>query len=212
MICVSIAESTVSKCLEVLENFDFAEIRLDQMSVEAREVKKIFSLPKKLVATCRPGPKDDQMRKTLLTAAIAAGATFVDIEIDAEAGFREEIIKIAKESKCKVIISYHNHEKTPKRTELKHRVKSCFAAGADIAKIACKVCSPADNARLIGLLDEACPLIVTGMREKGKVSRVIAPLLGSPFTYASLQTGKETAPGQIDINTLRVLLQRIENV
>lgn len=212
MICVSIAESTVTKCLEVVEPFDFAEIRLDQISAEAWEMKRIFSLPKKLIATCRPGTMDDQMRKALLTAAIAAGAAFVDIEIDAEAEFREDIVTAARESGCQVIISYHNYEKTPKGRELKHWVKFCFDAGADIAKIACQVHFPADNARLLGLLDEERPLIVTGMGEKGKVCRVIAPLLGSPFTYASPEAGKETAPGQIDINTLRDLLQRIKNV
>jgi 3-dehydroquinate dehydratase-1 len=212
MICVSIAESTVTKCLEVLEKFDFAEIRLDQISAEAREMKRIFSLPKKLIATCRPGTKDDQMRKALLTAAVAAGAAFVDIEIDAEAGFREDIITAARESGCQVIISYHNYEKTPRRTELEHWIKFCFDDGADIAKIACLVHSPADNACLLGLLDEERPLIVTGMGEKGKVCRVIAPLLGSLFTYASPEAGKETAPGQIDILTLRDLLQRIKNV
>lgn len=212
MICVSIAEPTVMKCLEVLENFDFAEIRLDQISAEAREMKKIFSLPKKLIATCRPGTMDDEKRNTLLTAAIAEGAALVDIEIEAETEFRKEIIAKARQSGCQVIISYHNYEKTPMRTELKQRVKSCFDAGADITKIACQVHSSSDNARLLGLLEEERPLVVTGMGEKGKVCRLLAPLLGSPFTYASPEAGKETAPGQIDVHTLRDLLQRIENV
>jgi 3-dehydroquinate dehydratase type I len=127
------------KCLEVLENFDFAEIRLDQISAEAREMKKIFSLPKKLIATCRSGTMDDEKRNTLLTAAIAEGAEFVDIEIEAETEFRKEIIAKARQSGCQVIISYHNYEKTPMRTELKQRVKSCFDARADITKIACQV-------------------------------------------------------------------------
>jgi len=34
-------------------------------------------------------------------------------------------------------------------------------------------------------------------------------LLGSPFTYASLSEGKETADGQIDAETLRELLCRV---
>ena len=51
---------------------------------------------------------------------------------------------------------------------------------------------------LLGLLLDSRPLVVIGMGEKGKVTRIAAPILGSPFTYASLSSGKETAAGQLD--------------
>jgi len=212
MICTSIAEPCLEKCLEALKGLDTAEIRMDLMSIEAKDVERIFSLPKKLVATCRPDAKTDSERKSLLMAAIEAGASFVDIELDAHEQYRDEIAKEARASGCQVIISYHNYEKTPDRAELERLVKSCFDSGADMAKIACRVHSQRDNSRLIGLLEYGKPLIITGMGNKGKICRVIAPLLGSPWTYACLEAGKETAPGQIDTRTLKDLLQRIKNV
>ena len=43
------------------------------------------------------------------------------------------------------------------------------------------------------------------MGSGGKITRIVAPLIGGLFTYASLRPGKEVADGQID----RAALQRI---
>ena len=100
-------------------------------------------------------------------------------------------------------MSHHDYERTPERPALEACVSACFEAGADIAKIACTVRSDRENARLLALLDTDREIVVVGMGEKGKLTRILAPLLGSPFTYASLSQGKETADGQIDKETLR---------
>ena len=41
------------------------------------------------------------------------------------------------------------------------------------------------------------------MGPKGEISRILAPLYGSYLTFASLASGKESAPGQITATTLR---------
>ena len=69
--------------------------------------------------------------------------------------------------------------------------------------------SSRDNARLLGLLDDSKKIVVIGMGDKGRITRIAAPLLGSPFTFASLSKGKETAPGQIDKEKLEALLRNI---
>ena len=54
MICVSIAEPTVDECIKALHNIKFAEIRMDIIrDISTEGIDKIFSLPAKLVATCR---------------------------------------------------------------------------------------------------------------------------------------------------------------
>ena len=45
------------------------------------------------------------------------------------------------------------------------------------------------------------------MGNKGRITRVAAPLLGSPFTFASLSKGKETAEGQIEKDTLEQMMR-----
>lgn len=209
MICVSLAEPSVAACLAALKGLDFAEIRMDMMKLMLEEIPRLFSGNRVLIATCRPGGRSDEERKRLLMRAIASGATFVDVEIESETAYREEIVAKARSCGCRVIVSHHDYERTPERPALEACVSACFEAGADIAKIACMVRSDRENARLLALLDTDREIVVVGMGERGRVTRILAPLLGSPFTYASLSQGKETADGQIDRETLQELLRTV---
>jgi len=209
MICVSLSEPDLSGCLAALAGLPFAEIRMDRTKLSTQEVRRLFSSHKRLIATCRPGAILDEVRKELLLAAIEAGAAYVDVEVESEISFREEIVTRARQKNCKVIVSSHDAGRTPDRLELEACLAACFEAGADIAKIACKARTDQDNARLLGLLDDPRPVVVVAMGAKGRITRVLAPLLGSPFTFASPVQGKETAEGQIDRKTLLRLMKTI---
>ena len=210
-ICVSLAEPTAEACLRAFEGVDLAEVRLDKMRIGPAGVRKVFSAHPRLIATCRPGGMPEAKRRRLLLAAIEAGAAFVDIEIEADARFREELTGAAHARNRRVIISYHNFRKTPARAELEALVERAFAFGADIAKIACRVRERRDNARLLGLLDLGPPLIVVGMGRLGRLTRIVAPYLGSQFTYANLGKGKQTAEGQMDAASLERILLELED-
>jgi 3-dehydroquinate dehydratase-1 len=200
MICVSIAENSVDRCLKALNGLDLAEIRMEGMNLTRSDIQSIFSQPVKLIATCRPGFIPDEKRMEHLLDAIHAGASYVDVEIESDGFWKKEVIKTARRRGCQVIISFHDYEKTPGLEMLKGAISRCFSEGADIAKIACMVRSEQDNARLLGLLGRRKyknKLIVIGMGEKGKITRIVAPFFGSLFSYASLSQGKETAEGQI---------------
>ena len=212
MICVSIAEPTPTRCLEALQGLDFAEIRIDRLKCEVRDMRRLFSHPSRLIATCRPGEMPDSRRQALLSAAISAGAAYVDVEVEAEEGYRSAILEKARSAGCRVIISYHNLEETPATTELQDIVRRCFASGGDVAKVACRVHSGRDNARLLALAAEGRPLVVVGLGRKGRICRIAAPFLGSPFTYASPAGGKETADGQMDRKTLEEVFRIIADV
>jgi 3-dehydroquinate dehydratase-1 len=45
----------------------------------------------------------------------------------------------------------------------------------------------------------------------GRPVRVLAPLLGSPFTYSASRKGKETAEGQLDAATMQRILAQLED-
>ncbi|OPY74316.1 MAG: 3-dehydroquinate dehydratase [Syntrophorhabdus sp. PtaU1.Bin058] len=212
MICVSIAESTAGACLEALAGLAFAEIRMDRMEeLTVDDVRDIFSIGMSagvdLVATCRPGAFSEDERKQLLVTAIESGAAYVDIEEDSDGSFKREIIAKARPRSCAVIVSFHDYEGTPEREDLLRIVSRCFESGGDIAKIACMVNSERDSARLLGLLDSGRDIIVIGMGGKGRITRIVAPLLGSPFTYAAPARGRETADGQLDRETLERYLK-----
>jgi len=211
MICVSIASEGLDACMKALDGVDFAEIRLDKTKLSDEEVKKVFSLPKKLIATFRENNiASEDERKRALMIAIDAGASMVDVELEGREEYRKEIVEKAKEKGCSIIISHHDYDKTPQREELLRIVDNCFEKGADIAKVACKANSVQDSARLLGLLDSEKKLVVIAMGEYGRITRVAGPLLGSQFTFASQSSGKETAPGQLERKTMEELLKTIE--
>lgn len=215
MICVSIAERTVEGCIKALAGLELAEIRMDAIEVHelgGDGIRRIFSQPKMLIATCRPGIRDEEQRRGALANAIDCGAAYVDIEVESDDGLKNDIAARARRKGCKVIVSYHDYKKTPPSEELRQIVEWCFQSGADIAKISCMVNSEKDNARLLGLLDLGRPLIVIGMGEKGRLTRVVAPLLGAAFTYASSASGKETAPGQIDKARLEKIMEDLKGI
>jgi 3-dehydroquinate dehydratase I len=202
MVCVTVAERSVEACGAALQGLAFAEVRMDAVDMTVRDVARLFTGRIDLIATCRPGRLSDPERKDLLMAAIGEGAAYVDVEIESEQGMRDDIIRKARSKGCKVIVSFHNYDETPEREELKRIEARCFDAGADIVKIACMARSTGDNARLLGLLDGGRPLVVIGMGAMGSVTRIMAPLLGSPFTYGARESGREVVEGQLDRRTI----------
>ena len=209
MICVSLQLETVGEFLEAVEKFPFAELRLENLQPSDEEVARLFSLKKKLIATMRPGPYSESERRRILMAAVNAGASFVDIELESDPEFRKDIVRLARKKGSEIIVSYHNHELTPPAGELQKILSRCFESGADIAKIACHAHSLRDSARILGLLDSPGSVVAIGMGPAGRITRIMAPLLGSPFTYASAEAGRETADGQLDFEKLAMLLREL---
>ncbi len=213
MICVSIANLSFQQCFRNLTNIPLAELRLDQLNFSTHQIKKIFSLPNRLVATCRPGQISEKTRKNLLILAIQSGASYVDIEIETEDSFQTDILKACKNTNCQLIISYHNYEETPPKVKLEEIITLAFNHGADIVKVACYCQDTTDGARLLSLYDYPAhqgKRIIIGMGELGKITRVAAPLLGAPFTFAAISGGMKTAPGQLDLKTIKEVLLRIK--
>jgi 3-dehydroquinate dehydratase-1 len=212
MICICLADISFEECLEAVKKFDFLEIRLDLLNLSREQIKEIFSANNNLVATCRPGKYGEDERKALLLYGVESGAAYVDIEMEASDTFKTEVIKMARKKGCQVIISYHDFDKTPERAELEHILTWCSEFNPDIIKIACTVNSERDNARLLGLLDNDKRMLAIGMGEKGKITRVVSPLLGSFCTFASYVSGKSTGPGQLSLDVMEGLINKMRQL
>lgn len=100
--------------------------------------------------------------------------------------------------------SHHNFSHTPHNLlELFHSIED---AGVDITKIACMPEKQKDVENLLHTTEQAhteicAPIISISMGELGKKSRTHGHLYGSCATFGSLEGA--SAPGQLDINTLR---------
>lgn len=212
MICVSLAEKDADVCLGILEKVEMAEIRIDLAELSDKDIIRIFSARKKLIATCRPGKYSQSERIHKLRLAIECGATFIDIEYEAEDEFRNTLAAVAHARQCDVIISYHNYEMTPELEDLEKIMHRCFELGADMAKIATLVKVNRDNSKIMSLYKAPGRLVAIGMGELGKISRIVAPFLGAEFTYASLTDESITAPGQISYKRLNKYILEIMQI
>jgi len=211
MICVSLKEKNADLCLNALQKLSFAEIRLDKMSLSQKDISKIFSSHPKLIATCRAGKHSETKRKNLLIEAIEAGAAYVDMDLKTKECLLKEVKQKASQKNCRVILSSHDLTGTPSLSNLVKLKNECFSRGADIAKIACYVRMKQENSRLLRLLQDKRPIIVIGLGRMGRITRIASLFCGSPFSYASLKKGEETAEGQLDKKTLENILRTLHH-
>ena len=209
-ICISIGNLSYDEVLAHLKKISFAEIRIDLLNFSAEHFHSIFKSHHNLIASYRSGKLIEGKKAEALINALHSGASYVDIEVNTEEIVKKEIVELAKKLNRKVIISYHNYNSTPAVDELYTITENLFKSGADIAKLACMVNSPEDNARILGLYAHFENLIAIGMGSGGVLTRVIAPLMGSPFAYASI-AGHETAPGQLDEVQLKTVINLLDS-
>ena len=87
------------------------------------------------------------------------------------------------------MISSHDLKKTPSLDEMKEVVRQQLKAGADIAKVVTTARSLEDNLTVLRLISEfpGVRLLAFAMGPLGVVSRVLCPLVGGDFTYASIK-------------------------
>jgi 3-dehydroquinate dehydratase type I len=141
-----------------------------------------------------------------LLRAIELGTSIVDIELRTKN--LENIVPVIKK-RAQCLISSHDLEKTPSLDEMKKVVRQQLKAGADIAKMVTTARSLEDNLTVLRLTSEfpGAKLVAFAMGPLGIVSRLLCPLVGGDFTYASIEKGKESAEGQM---TARDLIQIYE--
>jgi 3-dehydroquinate dehydratase type I len=205
MICVTFSKPTVEQFLSKHPEVRMIELRLDLMNIGAMQFFRFLSLPVDVIATYRPNKKlTESQRLMLLLQCIAFGARYVDVEIESGAEFISTLRKSATEHNCKLIVSYHNFEKTPDLPELEQIAERCRAAQADIVKIACMVNDEQDILNIKSLYEKNHPIIALGMGEKGIITRTKACEWGAPFTFAAAAADAATAPGQISFEGLKV--------
>ena len=183
-----------------------AEIRLDRCPLDIEEIESLFSSSDTpLVATCRvvdDGNGTWEEAEEKLTAAVEAGAAFLDLEIEAPKEVGKRLRRACTEYGTTMIRSSHFFAGTPSDDVLRNTVEKCRKFGGEIVKIAAMAKSGEDVARVLGLYSQEqtsqrqAELIAFSMGETGRASRLECLRLGSPFTYAALNDNEAAAPGQ----------------
>jgi 3-dehydroquinate dehydratase/shikimate dehydrogenase len=169
------------------------ELRLDFLA-KAPDFKRLLenkACP--VVATVRR-PDDggrwagsEEARQTLLRQCIVSGFDWVDLEVDVANSIR-------RFGRVKRIVSYHNMREVPDDLEDLH-ARMC-EQDPDVVKIAARVQHPAENLRLLKLIQKSkVPTVALGMGDLGMPSRLLGAKYGAPFTYAAFNKERGIAPG-----------------
>jgi len=221
MICISIVPETNEEALcllaRALPEADLVELRIDRIRLPDLPLLLHAGKARILVTNRRRDEGGffascENKRMALLHEAVGMGARYVDIEArtgEAAVGRLGKAI-LARKGKTKLIVSHHDLKGTPSRQTLAKRLKDCRALGADIVKIVTLANMVEDNLRVLELIPQALEtgqeIIAFCMGEKGRLSRVAAPLLGSCMSYASLEDGAESGPGQLTAGEMKTIL------
>ncbi len=151
---------------------------------------------------------------TLNRHAIKSGLVdMVDIELMSGEKTVGSIMETAHKNNVVVIISNHDFEKTPSRSDMINTMKKMIETGADIPKLAVM---PNSNKDILALLDVTdtihekypnIPIITMSMGGKGIVSRISCEIFGSAVTFGSAR--KASAPGQMEAGDLLTVVKTV---
>jgi 3-dehydroquinate dehydratase I len=221
-ICASIASSTPQDLKEQIKRAfsygaDFIEVRFDFLMLadlqDALEIVKGIS--NRAVFTLRSvkqqgkftGNDDDRifwLKQLSLTQPM-----LLDVELETLLD-DDELVDFFTEEKTRILVSWHDFEKTPANNELVD-VLGQMRIYSNYVKVVTAARSIHDCIRLLELYDVTTELnlIAFAMGDLGILSRVLCTIYGNaPFTYSSLE--EAIAPGQLTVQQMRKLYDRID--
>lgn len=212
-LCVSIYVNDLQQAkrdlaLAAERGADMAELRIDTFTDETAVRELISQSPIPVIATVRSkeeGGKselDDIHRLALLTVAGEAGASYLDIEFASVQDNGWSGPSKPRSQRPGWIYSSHNFVSRP--ANLHQLIIDLAHSNADVSKVAWQARSIRDNIEAFDLmLQRHKPTIAICMGEAGMISRILAKKFGAFVSFASLDTGSATAPGQISIEDLK---------
>ena len=204
-ICAVIVDNDLEAVSKVAPLVDLYEVRLDLIGDGWRELVK--QLDKPWLASNRTAGEGGRWRGSeakrieALVEAVGLGADIVDIELGTE-NLTETVKLIKQGAKC--LLSYHDLTGTPPLGAMKEIVRRQLAAGADICKLVTTARKFEDNLAVLQLITDfpRARVVSFAMGDLGLISRILCPLVGGDFSYASVAEGKESAPGQLTVRDL----------
>lgn len=187
------------------------EIRADLLPPGYPVADLVQASPLPVVVTLRStaeggrGPDDWATRETFFRQAVSWNAAFYDLEAARDLGLLGRVIP-----KERAILSRH-WDHTP--VDLEARMAELLGAGTRWAKAVPYARSLADVLTVLRLAQALAPGsnghkrgIVFAQGEIGLPTRLLAPFLAAPVTYAAWDEGLEVAPGQLSVGEFQALV------
>lgn len=218
-ICVALNGDTMpERAAELAPHFPFLEFRLDTAADPHEALFAMGAAIRKhpalrVIATCRRTSNGGHFHGTaadeleMLRQAIAVGAHIVDLSLETaeESAINPHALTPLRRGRNALLLSWHDFHSTPPLRPVLERMRRI---SADLYKVVPTANTLTDSFALLDLLETESSrgdLVAMSMGVPGIPTRVLGPRFGSVFTFAAVTTGSETAPGQIDAQTLRDL-------
>ena len=189
---------------------DLIEVRLDCLEISRKLSDLAKSTKTPLIATNKllseKGYFSGTATERQQTLLNAAKNDFEYVDVDLSNLKHKETIDKLKLSGAKPIISYHKFDGALSVSEMGKVLEEEIASGASVCKIITTAKQIEDNLTalsFVSAMSSKAKLVCFCMGEYGKVSRLLSPLFGAYFTFASLEQGSETAAGQMSIQEMR---------
>ncbi len=225
-ICVALGERTIEEMIKLISKSelkaDFIEFRLDYLEIidfnelenllEKTKIPVILTVRRKEEGGKFQGGKEEE-RKEILKKCVRLRPDFIDIELSSSF-LNKDLVDFVKMNGVKVIGSYHSLQDTPPSNTLLKKIETASRLGLDIVKIVTYAKEIEDNLIILSLHNAAekylreMEIVTFCMGENGSISRILCPLFGSKFTFASL--GAPTASGQINLQKMRQIQELLK--
>ncbi len=223
MICIPIAAATTAAAVERIERAaalaDCVELRIDRIpDADVEQLLRARRCPVIVTNRRREEGGDfagmEAERVAVLREAARLGADYVDVESATDPALKAELLATLATRATKLIVSWHDFSGTPSAQFLRAKLAECMADAPEIVKIVTHADTAADCLRVLELIPRALQkgqgIAAFCMGSAGRVSRIMAPLLGSAIAYASLDREEASAPGQLTIQELREISRIME--
>jgi 3-dehydroquinate dehydratase type I len=189
---------------------DLIEVRLDcleelrSLSDLAKSTKlPLIATNKLLTEKGRFAGTEVERQHVLLNAA---KSSFEYVDVDLSNPTLIKTIRNIKETGAKTIVSFHKYDGVLSASAMENVLRQEVESEANVCKIVTTAKKAEDNLIALNFVSRnvnKAKLVCFCMGEIGKVSRLLSPMFGAFFTFASLETGSETAKGQMSIQEMQ---------
>ncbi len=211
-------EKAINNALHILQNYNdlIIELRADYLDEINENNLTLFrnKIKAKLIFTLREpnegGKRQYELNQKIKILLLAQKVGFDLIDCELQIFEKLDFSQQSKFDKERLILSYHDFNKTPTQKEIKTTYQKMLKYNPEIVKLAFTINSQKDLQKIYSLMiSTSHKKVIIGMGEKGKITRIIGPILGCEFTFAANEF-YTSAPGQINVRDMYKIYEEIK--
>jgi len=202
-ICLSLSGKTFSECLQQLGDAPFAELRLDRIEMNEKEISDLIKSGDEWIIAVRKPFLEKNNYAELFDASLSGKIRFVDFDFEIIQDLRvRKLLNVARDAGFKIMYSWHDFEKTPDREFLMKKRNEISEAGPDAIKMVCMGNNMEDAGVILYAYRNFKNITAFCLGEECCETRITAIKWGLGISYAHPDGAESTAPGQFSYSDM----------